>query len=412
MERRKKAKARTAAAPTPLAPEARARLESQVAAVMAALEAGADGDALKEQVSPEPRDADWDVHLMTALGALSHPGIPTLLAALFGEARDKVRRKALKKTLHRLKTRGVTVPGDLLPREEAAIGAPRPGSATVFVSSIFGAGESYVILEGPSEVLGGNFLASRVSDVEGFKECVLLSLNRREQTEFWEHFREQGLVEWFSPPPAYAVRLLEEAYTGHPDAGSGTSQYVALREKIFRHWGHPEAAPDLDQAQPPVPATERGRFLEHARKLAQDPLFHSWLPGPEEIKVWLAKLQEVQDSPLVLSDQQKQIRADAVLDEATLALYPLESRAAWRRRLLTTAYYLHLKGREEDSGAARAAADLDDPDRSGLTGENPFLKGLVQYTVHLAWELQRPQETETESGLVAPAGESLLIRRY
>jgi len=410
MARRKKAKARTGA-PTPLAPEARARLASQVAGVMAALEAGADGDALKEQVSPEPQDADWDVHLMTALGALSHPATPTLLAALFGEARDKVRRKALKKTLHRLKTRGVAVPDDLLPREEAAIGAPRPGTAAVYVSSIFGTGESYVTLEGPSEVLGGNFLASRVSDVEGFKECVLLSLNRKEQAEFWEHFREQGLVEWFSPPPAYAVRLLEEAYTRNPDAGSGTSQYVALREKIFRHWGHPEAAPDLDQARPAIPPAERGRFLEHARKLALDPLFHSWLPEPEEIEPWLAKLQEVQDSPLVLSDQQKQIRADAVLDEATLALYPLESRAAWRRRLLAVAYYLHLKGREEDSGAARAAADLDDPDRSGLTGENPLLKGLVQYAVLLAWELQRPQEPETESGLVAPAGESLLIRR-
>jgi hypothetical protein len=412
MERRRKAKARTGAAVTPLAPEARARLESQMAGVRAALAAGADADALKEQVSPEPRDAHWDVHLMTALGTLSHPAIPTLLAALFGEARDKVRRKALKKTLHRLKTKGVAVPDDLLPREEAAMGAPRPGTAAVFVSSIFGTGDSYVILEGPSEVLGGNFLASRVSDVAGFQECVLLSLNRKEQKEFWEHFREQGLVEWFSPPPAYAVRLLEEAYTGHPDAGSGTSQYLALRERIFRHWGHPEAAPDLDQARPAIPAAERGRFLEQARKLALDPLFHSWLPGPEEIEPWLARLQEVQDSPLVLSDQQKQVRADAVLDEATLALYPLESRPAWGRRLLTTAYYLDLKGRPEDSGAARAAADdLADPDRSGLSGENPFLKGLVQYVVHLAWEMQRPQEPETESGLVAPPDEPLLIRR-
>jgi hypothetical protein len=410
MERRKKAKARTGA-PSPLAPEARARLESQVAGVMAALAAGADVDALKDQVSPEPRDAHWDVHLMTALGALSHPAIPTLLAALFGEARDKVRRKALKKALHRLKTRGVAVPDDLLPREEAAIGAPRPGTAAVFVSTIFGPGESYVVLEGPSEVLGGNFLAARVSDVEGFKECVLMSLNRKEQREFWEHFREQGLVEWLSPPPAYAVRLLEEAYSRNPDGGSGTSQYVALREKIFRHWGHPEAAPDLDQARPPIPAPARGRFLEQARKLALDPLFHSWLPERQEIEPWLAKLQEVEDSPLVLSDQQKQIRADAVLDDATLALYPRESRAAWRRRLLTMAYYLRLKGREEDSQTARAAADLDDPDQRGLTGENPFLKGLVQYAVHLAWELRQPQKPETASGLVAPDGESLLIRR-
>jgi len=138
----------------------------------------------------------------------------------------------------------------------------------------------------------------------------------------------------------------------------------------------------------------------------------SWLPGPEEITPWLAKLHEVQDSPLVLSDQQKQVRLDAVLDEATDALYPSETRSDWGRRLLTMAYYLHLKGREEDSRAARAAAtDLAEPERGGLTGKNPFLKGLVQFAVHLAWQAQQPREAETASGLVAPPGESLLIRR-
>ena len=250
---------------------------------------------------------------------------------------------------------------DLLPKEEVSFGAPRPGAAKVFVSPIFGIGESYVILEAPPEILGGNFLVARVSDQEGFKECVLLSLKRQQQAEVWGRFREQGLDQWFSPPPAYAVRLLEEAYTHKAGAGSGAAQYGALREKIFRHWGRPEAAPDLDQELPALSPGEMPRLLEHCRELALDPLFLSFLPGPEEIAPWLAKLQEVEDSPLVLSDQQKQVRIDGVLDEATRALYPLETRADWGRRLLTTAYYLHLSGREEDSRAARAAAaDLVD----------------------------------------------------
>jgi hypothetical protein len=411
MERHKRGRAR-AVAPTPLTPEARARLDRQVAVVAAALEAGVQAAALRELVSPDPQDPVWDGQLMASLGALNHPAIPPLLAALFGTARDKLRRKALKKTLHLLKTRGVSVPADLLPREEATVGAARPGTAAVFVSPLFGNGESYVILEGPPEVLGGNFLVARVSDREGFKECVLLSLKRKQQAEFWEHFRQQGLKEWFAPPPAYAVRLLEEAYQGQPAAGSGASQYAALREKIFQHWGQPETAPDLEAAGPALLPGEHPRLLEQSRSLALDPLFHSWLPGPEEIRPWLDKLQEVQDSPLVLSDQQKQVRHDAVLDEATRALYPPEGRGDWRRRLLATAYLLKLKGREEDSRAARAAAvDLENPDRSGLTGENPFLKGLVQYALRLSWEMQQPQETPASSGLVAPAGESLLIRR-
>ena len=410
MARQNRAKAHGANEPAPLSPEARARLESQVARVVEALETEVEPATLQALVSPDPQDPDWDAHLIAALGALSHPAIPPLLAALFGAARDKIRRKALKKTLHRLQTRGVAMASDLLPREEVSFGVPRPGAATVFVSPIFGIGESYVILEAPPEILGGNFLVARVSDQEGFKECVLLSLKRQQQAEVWGRFREQGLDQWFSPPPAYAVRLLEEAYSHK--TGSGAAQYGALREKIFRHWGRPEAAPDLDQELPAPSPEEMPRLLEHCRTLAMDPLFLSFLPGPEEIAPWLAKFKEVEDSPLVLSDQQNLVRIDRVMDEATRALYPLPTRADWGRRLLTTAYYLHLNGREEDSRAARAAAaELVAPESSPLAGENAFLKSLVQNTVRLVYEMQPPREPATPSGLIASPGEAGLIRR-
>ena len=180
-----------------------------------------------------------------------------------------------------------------------------------------------------------------------------------------------------------------------------------MREKIFRYWGRPEAAPDLDRELPALSPGEAPRLLERGRELALDPLFISFLPGPEEIAPWLTKLQEAEDSPLVLSDQQKQVRIDGVLDEATRALYPVETRPDWSRRLLTTAYYLYLSGREEDSRAARAAAaDLEAMDRSALFGENPFLKSLVHYAVRLAWEMQQSREPATPSGLVAPPGEA------
>ncbi|MFZ5447990.1 MAG: hypothetical protein ACOZFS_05070 [Thermodesulfobacteriota bacterium] len=410
MERVKKQKTHSMAA-APMSPEAQARLANQVSGLVAALEAGADLPALKEYLIPDPQDPQWDVQLMAALGALPYPAIPALLAALFGEAKDKFRRKALKKTLHLLKTRGVTVPEDLLPREEASLGAPRSGTAMAYGSPIFGNGESYIILEGSPEILRGNFLVSRISDLEGFRECVLLNLKRKQQAEFWEHFREQGVEDFFSPPPAFAVSLLEAAYTAHSDS-PGASQYGALREKIFQHWGRPETAPDLEGILPAANPGEKARLLEESRKLALDPLFHSWLPGPEEITPWLTKLQEVQDSPLVLSDQQKQVRIDAVLEEATRSLYSPETRSGWSRRLMIMAYYLHLQGRQEDSRAAKVAAiDLVDSARSTLHGENLFLKALVQFALRLAWEAQQPRETTTPSGLVAPSSDGLLIRR-
>ena len=119
---------------------------------------------------------------------------------------------------------------------------------------------------------------------------MLLSLKRQQQAEVWGRFREQGLDEWFSPPPAYAVALLEGAYTRQATA-PGAAQYGALREKIFQHWGRAEAAPDLDRELPAPAPGEMPRLLERCRKLALDPLFHSFLPGPEEIAPWLTKLR-------------------------------------------------------------------------------------------------------------------------
>ena len=82
--------------------------------------------ALKDLVTANPEDLLWDLHLMASLGDILHPAVPPLLAARFGGSPDKARRKALKRVLHLLKTRGVPVPGDLLPREEPAVGPAQP----------------------------------------------------------------------------------------------------------------------------------------------------------------------------------------------------------------------------------------------------------------------------------------------
>jgi hypothetical protein len=76
------------------------------------------------------------------------------------------------------------------------------------------------------------------------------------------------------------------------------------------------------------------------------------------------------------------------------------------------AAFLTLLGRREDSRlAAAAAADLSG-DRSHLTGENPFLRGLVYCALRLAYETrEKPREPETSSGLLVPPTESLILRR-
>ncbi len=398
---------------SPLSPEATDALAAQVAVVAAACDANRDLESLKSLVNVNPEDTIWDLHLMVALAEVGHPAIPPLLAARFGQATDKARRKGLKRALHLLQTRGVPVPGELLPREEPVIGKTKPVETKALVSPILGNGDSVVVLEAPKEVLGGNFLVTVINDEAGLRECHLLVLKSRRQTEFWEYYRRQGLADWFPVPGPYAVRLLEEAYQRQEVATEASRRYTSVREQIWKNWGRPEEAPDLEQNLPDIEPGERRRLLEQSRQLAGSPLFHSWLPGPEEITPWLDKVREMEQSPLVLSDQQKTVRADALLVEATRALFPLETRPLWGRRLLAMAYYLELSQRPEEARLARVVAvDLRHPEPTALGEENPFLQGLVKMTLGLAWqESQKPQEAQEPGGLLTLPGDSPLIRR-
>jgi hypothetical protein len=413
MKDRHKKTRRAAAALPPLSPGDAAALQEELARLQEALAAEDSPETLQDLVSPRPRDRAWDLNLIHELGKIPHADIPALLAALFGQSPDKERHKAVKRALHVLRTRGVPVPDDLFSREEAgSSGAPETLVLQSQISSIFGNGERYVILEGPREILGGSLLVARLSDQQGLRECHLLTLKRKQRDEFWEHFYSQGLDAWAAAPPAYVLRLLEEALALTPDGEPSRDAYLPLRETLWRHLGRPEDAPALEEVLPPLPPGERHGFLEQSRVLATSELCRSWLPSPEEIVPWIDKLKEAQDSPLVLTEAQQRLRQEGVLDDATAALFPPEGRDRWGRRLLEMAYFLDLSGRGEEARAAQAAGeDLLSGERSALSGENPFLQELVRYALMLAWEFLKQQEPQPQtSSLLAPPTEPLIRR--
>jgi hypothetical protein len=413
MKDRQKKTRRAAEGLTPLPPESAAVLQEQVARLGDALAAGNGPETLQNLVTPRLDDPVWDLHLLKELEKIPHAAVPPLLAALFGQSPDKKRRKALKRALHVLRTRGVPVPEDLLPREEP--GTPAPGETPTLLaqfSQVFGNGERYVILDGPREVLGGNLLLARLSDQQGFRECHLLSLTRKQREEVWEEFRSQGLTEWATAPAGYALRLLEEALAHTPDGEPSRETYYPLRETLWRHIGRPEETPAPEELLPVLTPGERSGFLEQSRSLATNELCRTWLPSFAEITPWVEKLKEAQDTPLVLSEQQQRVRQEGVLDEATAALFPPETRPRWGRRLLEMAYFLDLLGRGEQARAAQVAGeDLLSGERSALAGENPFLQELVRLALMLAWEYYKQKEPQPQpSPLVAPPTDPLIRR--
>ncbi len=406
MKARHKKPRRPDAAPAPLAPERAAALQEQLARLREALAAGADTEQLRDLVTLEPADLAWDLHLMRELGKIAHAAIPPLLAVLFGQSPDKERRKALKRALHVLRTRGVPVLTDLLPREgPKPPTSPEAPAVAARISPVLGNGECFVIMEGPREILGGgSILISRVSDIQGFRECSLFSLSKRRREEFWREFASERIDEFVPVPPAYALRLLEEALALTPDGDPQRDEYLPLRESLWRHLGRPDEAPTLDDLLPPVDPAEPHRTPEDPHTLARNDLFLSWVPGLEEIKPWLEKFEALQNSPLVLTEQQQHVRQEMLVDEAAAALFPPADRPRWGRRLLKMAYFFHLKEQTGKVQAAQTAAhSLLSEDPSPLAGENPFLRELVIYALLMAEKYLKQEKPQAESSsLIIP----------
>lgn len=410
MSKGRKKPAASASLP-PLPPEMAALLSQLLAALQQALAAGKPLAELVELLAQRPADPAVDHHLLAALARWAHPAIPELLAALFAGETDRGRQKALKKALHLLKSRGVPVAEDLLPREERPRAAGPALTMSAQASPVFGNGERYLILEGERRALGATILVVRLSDLAGLQEVHSFLANRGQREELWQHLRQQGLEDWVAVPPAYAVRLLEEAFALNPQA-SGAKDYALLRNRLWQHAGQAAAALDPEREAPPCSGPELAAALERSRELGRLPYFHSWLPGPEEVAPWLRKIMEAESSPLILTEHQQKARLEDLLLEAVRHLYPPEGRDLWRRRLLHMAYFLELKGLAGEAGAARAAAqDLATRAHSPLLGENPFLVGLVHLALRLAREYQQAAAAPP-SGFIAPPGASpLLVRR-
>jgi hypothetical protein len=200
------------------------------------------------------------------------------------------------------------------------------------------------------------------------------------------------------------------AYQANPGA-SEAAAYGACRERLLAREGPPQA-PDLEALLGEITPAERSRLLDDSRKLAHDQLFYFWIPDREKIAPWYARLKEILDSRLVLTDQQKQARIDALADEASQAVFPPEARPVWRRRLRDMAYYLLLKGRREDARAAAAAADDLVVERSHLQGAATFIKALTILALRFSWEVEKgPEKDESPLSLLAPPTESLIIGR-
>jgi hypothetical protein len=327
---------------------------------------------------PAPRELTLDVALALC-AALAARGDAARLGRLAAEA-GKALAKEARRTLHALRARGASV---AVPRSASravsmkAEEEPEPASV---VTMIDGQGERGLWYARRAPEGGVLVFQAVLSDTKGFVEFVAGKATRKAHRNLLRDLVERAGFAATVVPGEYARWLLEEAYrqteaAGRPvppdfararsdlgPAPAGYEQHPALAR-----W--PEAEPLLEAELP---------------GLLELPELRTWIPEEDSLRHAALKVSEVDESRILVDEAQKHVaRVEAVARE-TEAYFTAARRALYRRRLLDTAWLLHLAGRrDDDARKVRAAADAFAP-ADPPPPPNPLARRLFERVFNLA----------------------------
>ena len=322
---------------------------------------------------------------------------------------EKSVKKALSRALFKLKQKGMAVEEPA--KEQASLAPilkpPEQEQPTAFVGPVDGLGFRTVLLTLRRSMKGLEMGIGLVSEEHGIQQFLFGSFSKKRMREIKDQLSQDAgpLVDISL---AHAATILERAYKKHLEMDLEVpTHYLELRPKLLEKTSLLDRHPVYDALAESFP---REQTLSDSQidRLFQHDLLKNWFVDLEKLQPFVEEIQQVDDSPILLTDAQKEDRVAEIKDKAVGELYPEIARIGLKHRLEEMAYYFW-KQQEPDVArlALRSAQSLDQ-------GPSPFKKNSV-----LMFLLERSmtlysndlEEAEDEGGEVReeePAGGLIL----
>jgi hypothetical protein len=303
-----------------------------------------------------------------------------LLHRMLGVTPDKRVRRMIKRSLYRLKSKGVVVE-EVSSDKERSILRPLPGEAKEgFASGIDFLGNRvlWLVLPHPGRGLGVTY--GVVSDREGIVDFSQEEMARKEFRTFFKEVREKNPFPIVEIEPSYVACLFAQAYQLNLEKkGAPPQSYLQTKSEIERI--------KKDYAKPLIYAYLQvkdiagdDRLLRKAVDLLKADVFSSWRIEEEQIRPYADQLREAEESKIVLHPGQKELRFQGIYQKALTELFTGERRFLYQRRLEEMAYVLFKLGRGEEAKISLSVAmDLEKP--LNPIQPSPFLSQLVMKSI-------------------------------
>lgn len=307
--------------------------------------------------------------------------IATLQEMLTGTP-DKTLQKAVKKALHRLKTRGVSADTEAQQPHTVVVGAVTHRLEKCLASHIDGTGDRAIWMIRTKAFGGYNVAYLILNYGTGIQMAMGLQASKRELPELLAKAQER--VRLIDLEPAYCQYQVALAHQMNLDTHTPVpEEFFALRdiigeaettfEKALIYTVLSEA--DLQEAQ---------AYADHAQELLELPEFAGWTLPSTILQKYADQLLEIEESQIVVSSALKQERINEVYARATEEALGERSRRLMRLRLEEMAYYLLQTGRRREAlWTVAAARSLEETDPARLR-HNPFAGALLERSLESA----------------------------
>jgi hypothetical protein len=301
-------------------------------------------------------------------------GALAVLTPLASERAPRAVRRGAKRALYRLAQRGVTAPPPP-PARPVVVREPER-AVRAWLSAIDGAGAraAWIVFEGG---FGGRALCSLiVSDTDGIVEVAGGDITKKRLETELATLRAEQKLPWVESEPERAVGLVAEALALHARKGSTPPDAFARWRPLF------DGAP----AAPPPPAAPDPERLDRSPELLELPEMAGWFLDPEAVQGDAVELLGARESRLVVSDQVKTEREDAIVSRVVEREIDAEARHRWERRLLEMALIFEATARPEHAALGRAAAaGFADAERD--VRHHPFARALARRALEVAGDV-------------------------
>ncbi len=326
------------------------------------------------------KDPQTGGQLAESLASLPDPQTVRLLHRMFEATPDKKVRKMIKRSLYRLKSKGIVVEEVSSGQERSILRPVQGGAREGFASGVdfMGYRVLWLVLPHPGRGLG--VMHGVVSDREGIVDFSQQEMARKEFRTFFKEMKERDSFPIVEIEPSYVAYLFTRAYQSNLEKkGASPQSYLQAKseiERIKKDYPKPLIYSYLQADD----IAGDDRLLSRGADLLRADVFSGWKIEEEQVRPYAEEVREAEESKIVLHPGQKEMRFQGIYQRALAELFSDRERFLYQRRLEEMAYVLLKLGKEEEAKISLSVAmDLEKP--LNPIQPSPFLFQLVTKSI-------------------------------